>query len=46
MGLLDSVSGSVMGGQATQPGPHGAAPQGGPGNAGDLMGMLGGLLHK
>ncbi|MBX9612377.1 MAG: YidB family protein [Burkholderiales bacterium] len=26
--------------------PHGAAPQGGLGNAGDLMGMLGGLLHK
>jgi uncharacterized protein YidB (DUF937 family) len=26
--------------------PHGTAPQGGLGNAGDLMGMLGGLLHK
>ncbi len=26
--------------------PHGAAPEGGLGNAGDLMGMLGGLLHK
>ena len=26
--------------------PHGTAPQGGLGNAGDLMGMLDGLLHK
>ncbi|MDZ4145716.1 MAG: YidB family protein [Burkholderiales bacterium] len=26
--------------------PHGAAPEGGLGNAGDLMGMLSGLLHK
>ncbi len=26
--------------------PHGAAPAGGLGNAGDLMGMLGGLLQK
>jgi uncharacterized protein YidB (DUF937 family) len=26
--------------------PHGTAPQGGLGNSGDLMGMLGGLLHK
>ena len=26
--------------------PHGAAPEGGLGNSGDLMGMLGGLLQK
>ena len=26
--------------------PHGVAPEGGLGQAGDLMGMLGGLLHK
>jgi uncharacterized protein YidB (DUF937 family) len=26
--------------------PHGAAPEGGLGNAGDLLGMLGGLLQK
>jgi uncharacterized protein YidB (DUF937 family) len=26
--------------------PHGTAPEGGLGNAGDLMGMLGGLLRK
>ena len=41
MGLLDSVLGAVTGGQRAQAGSGGSL-----GNAGDLMGMLGGLLQK
>ena len=40
MGLLDSVLGSVLNAQP------GEAPEGGFGNAGDLFGMLGGMLQK